>query len=603
MFRYGLGLFIAISLVFAGCGNNAIQSESTGVYRGKALDGIANVTWEYEDLQWPQLEASVTEVAAYVGDQYNLHSIDSRTGKKKWMFEVKGRISRPAATDGLVSFLDDDGVHAIDAESGKLLWEHLYKTELPYEMRPTQTTASANHVFVNERLDDGRGVLRALDIKTGKESWNYGNEISLSLTRAPILSGDKLYIASQMSVHILKEKTGKEVDSIEHEAIIDNVATDNRLLVVSDIVGGVTAYDIKSKQLKWTYKNDAFDMKSRPDVNLFGNKLLLTEVKSGIVMLLDTVDGKVLWSKTLGKPVFSTIYGGTITKPVVTEDRIYLAVFDGQHEELKGVAGYSTLLAFDAVTGKELWRYKEEDYIYNTPALIENGMVVVTENGLKAYQGGPNNQDVNHEEPMENVSEIEKTPVELAEELKAFEGHWSTPGSDELAFNLVLSDGTNGIMTFYSEGVENPTQFQYVVSGYNQLMLKLGAEEKPVILRLDDSGELNFTTNEQKYKLNRSGVSQIEEGTLIDGFKGRWCDEYQELCFEIVLDDGENGGYLDYYQEKEPYQEKFRIPYMDEYEIVLEFEAASSQVTLTLDDMKETLTYVSDFRTATMIKQ
>lgn len=138
-------------------------------------------------------------------------------------------------------------------------------------------------------------------------------------------------------------------------------------------------------------------------------------------------------------------------------------------------------------------------------------------------------------------------------------------------------------------------------------MLLLGNEEKPLILTWYESGKLGYKTNEQDYTLERSGVSQpseeVTETSLIDGFKGKWCDTDQMPCFEIVFDDDENGGYFHYYQEREPYQERFRIPYMDEFEIEIEFKAASSQVTLSLDDNKESMTYVSDFNTATMTKQ
>lgn len=78
---------------------------------------------------------------------------------------------------------------------------------------------------------------------------------------------------------------------------------------------------------------------------------------------------------------------------------------------------------------------------------------------------------------------------------------------------------------------------------------------------------------------------------MIEGFNGKLYDSAQQLCFEVVLDDNDSGGYLNYYQEKEPYQEAFKIPYMDEYEIAIELEAGSSQVRLDLSDDKQTMIY------------
>ncbi|SDE70625.1 hypothetical protein SAMN02799630_06117 [Paenibacillus sp. UNCCL117] len=42
---------------------------------------------------------------------------------------------------------------------------------------------------------------------------------------------------------------------------------------------------------------------------------------------------------------------------------------------------------------------------------------------------------------------------------------------------------------------------------------------------------------------------------------------------------------------------------MDEYEILIEMEAGASQISLSLSDDKQTMTYESDFNTATLNKQ
>lgn len=140
-------------------------------------------------------------------------------------------------------------------------------------------------------------------------------------------------------------------------------------------------------------------------------------------------------------------------------------------------------------------------------------------------------------------------------DLELYEGNWSTIGSDEMAFSLSFTDSNSGIITFYSQGVENSQPFKYVYPD-GTLMAKIGTEEKPTLIILFDSGMLEYKDNEQKYFLERKGAvaETVQEGELrISGFKGKWCDSSQTLCFDLELED-DSGGTLEYYQEREPYK-------------------------------------------------
>lgn len=69
---------------------------------------------------------------------------------------------------------------------------------------------------------------------------------------------------------------------------------------------------------------------------------------------------------------------------------------------------------------------------------------------------------------------------------------------------------------------------------------------------------------------------KTNENSLYDALNGECCDSLQALYFEIKLD-GVTGSTLTYCNEREPYQEKFRITYMDEYEFLIEMEAGATQ--------------------------
>ncbi|KKO53976.1 outer membrane protein assembly factor BamB family protein [Paenibacillus sp. DMB20] len=131
--------------------------------------------------------------------------------------------------------------------------------------------AALTQFFINEQLEDGSVALKALNTETGKERWSYSEGL-LSLSTSPIVAGEKVYVTSQGNLYILSVKSGKELEVIKHEAVINSLAANNKLVVVADLGAGVTAYDLKSKKAKWSYTNDSFDIKNRPQVTLFDNK-------------------------------------------------------------------------------------------------------------------------------------------------------------------------------------------------------------------------------------------------------------------------------------------------------------------------------------------
>lgn len=593
---YGWIAAISLGLLVSGCGNNVSTVDSSGTNQLKSIAGISNVVWKYE-LKSPN-DSVTTDKAVYVVDNNSLNAIDISSGKPLWKYETQGIPSTPSVTNDVISLQDKAGIHTLNAESGKVIWEHPHKVEASFNVRPAALTASSDQLFINEQLEDGNIALKALDAETGKEGWSYSKAL-LSLSTSPVIASDNVFVTSQGNLYILSVESGKELGVINNGAVISSLAAGNKLVVVSDLNGRITAYDLKSKKAKWSYTNDSFDIKNRPQAMVFANKVLLTEVKSGSVVMLDAEDGKELWNKKLGNPVFSTLYGGTITEPTIAENTVYLGVFEGQSEKLKSYPGYSSLMALNTDSGNELWRYQEKDLIFHSPTLIDNGMIVVTQNAIKAYQASENTQSASNEVKAEAASP--STP--MSDALKVFEGQWSTPGSDELAISIAFTDDKSGVITYYNQGSETPIPFKFVKSSDTQLMTMLGSDEKPLILTLYDSGVLGYKTNEQRINLERNGEGQVinEGADLISGFNGKWCDSLEVLCFEIKLD-GDSGGTLNYYQEREPYQESFRITYMDEYRIVIKIND-SKETSLELSDDKNTLTYQSESLKDMMTRQ
>jgi outer membrane protein assembly factor BamB len=143
---------ITLSLMLSGCGSDSNSKESyvTGVYQGNAIGGVSDVAWKYGDkFLSPLLEPAVTDKAIYVGDIRYFYAIDVKTGQQLWAYdEIDGIQSRPAVANGVVSFIDNAGIHAFDAESGELLWERDYNQDVPNEIKPEVTVSSSLHTYL-----------------------------------------------------------------------------------------------------------------------------------------------------------------------------------------------------------------------------------------------------------------------------------------------------------------------------------------------------------------------------------------------------------------------------------------------------------------------
>ncbi|NOU78391.1 hypothetical protein GC101_05800 [Paenibacillus sp. LMG 31459] len=80
-------------------------------------------------------------------------------------------------------------------------------------------------------------------------------------------------------------------------------------------------------------------------------------------------------------------------------------------------------------------------------------------------------------------------------DVKAFEGQWSTPGSDELAFKLTIKSDTKGVITFFSEGEEFPNNITFVHNG-DKLTFKYEDSDQKTTLKLVDSKTIKLTTTD-----------------------------------------------------------------------------------------------------------
>ncbi|MFE0399515.1 outer membrane protein assembly factor BamB family protein [Paenibacillus lactis] len=596
---------ILFGIILSGCGNHNSKTNSENTV--KALQGLSNVAWTFKAEQKATLsQPLVTDNNTYFGTDKTLYAVDTKTGTKKWTRPINGLPSVPALSGNTLIFTDNDGIQAVKADNGDEIWKYDYHIKDPSELKPNTVITSSSHAFIVEQSEDGRSSLKALEIKTGKLSWEFGD--SVPLLNGFVLSADKLYVPMQGVVHIIDKKSGKETDSITLDVMISSINVTDDVLYVVDLGGYITAFDLKSKQQMWQYAIETFEAPNAPVLTVLKDKVISSEVKSGSMIGIDAQAGKELWKIKMGDEKYRPTFPWVITQPTVLEDTLYIGAWDGQNNEVKYMPEYSKLIALDGNTGKELWYYKVQDYIMYPPAFI-NGMAIVTnmQETITAFNEGQlpyKNEDEQTpvEEPnANNIQKSEKTENSLEETEtrefipKDFEGEWR---SEKQSFKLALIDDAMGTLTFYDNSV---VPFEYIMPDSDSLMLKIGSEQKAAVIILYDYDTLGYRDNNLQDTLKRQNNPNNSVNALISGFEGNWCNSLRSFCFKLELTDM-NKGTLDYYQESEPFKDQFEITYMDEYSIDIKIEGVTL-ATLDLNSYKDILTYESDSVNETLKRQ
>jgi outer membrane protein assembly factor BamB len=332
----------------------------TGVFNFPAIRQLPGVKWQTELDDLFMGTPLVADGVLYSGgSDGSLYALDAGTGEVLWSaggFEII-ETATAIAGDVIIGGGGNNLVRALDRRDGHPLWS----------FRAT-TFVFAAPLIVGDRIFIATyDKLHALDLQTGELLWEADTGDEMAFVSAPAFAGDTIFVASGPRLLAFDASTGEERWRVESATQFWGLALAPHLVLLGNSDGYLYAYDQASGRELWKYASrfgGPDDIWSSPAA---AGDTVYVGSRDGFVYALDAATGRELWE-------FETS-GDSVGDPVVSVDAVYVS--DSNHLLPPGPR---RLHALDAATGQPLWTYEVDSTLLTTPALGP-GAIYVTITG------------------------------------------------------------------------------------------------------------------------------------------------------------------------------------------------------------------------------
>lgn len=314
--------------------NNAFTDR---VFDGQGYQPTSDLKWKFKTDGKIFSSPIAKDGTVYIGSEDGfLYAIEEKSGKTKWKFKTNGAIhSTPGIYGDSVFFGSFDGnYYAVNSQNGKLIWkfktggEHWLGENGRFGMQPaTQYMDDLWSFYISSPVvyEKGKkavvlfgssdGNIYSLDAKTGGLKWKF--KTSEPVHGTPVIDKDKIYVGGWDAVlYALNIETGKEVWRF---------ATGTK----PGFKGIQSAVAVADGKVYFGAREPYF-------------------------FALDAETGKLLWKYDAENSWF-------LSTAVIQNNTVYV-----------GTSDTYALLALDAKTGAEKYRYKTNGYVYGSPGISGN---------------------------------------------------------------------------------------------------------------------------------------------------------------------------------------------------------------------------------------
>jgi len=329
----------------------------------------------------------------FVGNQNkSLLALDALSGQLIWKFEAGGSLaySSPTYKDGvLYAGCIDEYVYALNPLNGELIWK--------FYAGPTGIESDAICVDSTVYVGSNDDHLYAIDAIRGVLRWKFRTGANIS--SSPVVSGDTIYFgSSDNNFYALSAGTGELIWQFTTGGMINQSAATlyNNTLYVGSRDGYLYAIDAATGSEKWKFSSGGISFEQSSPTVKDGVLYMASwyEIgdfsKGGSVYAINAETGALVWESMKGI--------GFSTSPYVYEGKLYIGGDDGNitaldiatgeilwerkiyHNSANPVAadgilyiggsGTGYFYAFDALTGKDIWKYPTPGNYGNSSPLI-----------------------------------------------------------------------------------------------------------------------------------------------------------------------------------------------------------------------------------------
>ena len=308
------------------------------------LDEGGKLAWKHATEKPIFSSHAISGGRVYVGEGFHedadckLRALNLSDGKLRWSFTVKSHLeSSPAVAGGRVFFgAGDDGVYAISAEDGKLVW------------RFPDAHVDCPPAVANDRVFAGAGYgktrIFCLEAATGKPVWSVDTD--LPILGAPSIAGSRVYAGFGNGDYVKSGPTPKgavlclEADSGKQawrtdlpDSVLSAIAIDGAEGYFGCRDGFVYAIDLEKGKILRKMPCGGPVLSSPTIV-----KGQLFSIAAGKARLFAAATGERLWecdlSDLVGKPA-----GELLSSPAVANGRLYFGTGNAAFLSIGNEAG------------------------------------------------------------------------------------------------------------------------------------------------------------------------------------------------------------------------------------------------------------------------
>jgi outer membrane protein assembly factor BamB len=326
---------------------------------------------------------AIVDGVAYVGARDEngdgdggVRAVDLETGRQLWEFETPSSVhGSPAVAGGMVYVPTLRGtLFALDARDGKPRWKREPEPgDPPFNQRsysyysPALAEGKVYWAYQTRYGKASRGLLTALDPKTGAAIWESPMTGATMSDGTPAVADGRVYVGNETADRVIAYDadtgaqlwTGTNVLGGWQDAAPTAVGGrvfigSNNRVVARDATTGANLWTYQSPDASWIPQN------ATPSAPAVVGDTLYMGFPDGRVTALNVATGAVVWSVRLpGKPYL----GGVLSAPAVTGDTIYIGSNDGY------------LYGLDRTTGAQVWSYEIGTWVASAPAVSGDTLV------------------------------------------------------------------------------------------------------------------------------------------------------------------------------------------------------------------------------------